>query len=415
MGCVSSRPDINDTHRDVFTVKSLDEHGNELHEGQIKITDTTVTFYVKGHEPMEWPLRSIRRYGAENDMFCFESGRRCQTGPKFCAFKCQKADSLLKLLQTYVRSTSRGGTSRNTTNRGSVPEHSGSDSNPELLNRQQSVDSLQPSTLARNTSTMATSSTTNTLNQMTNRSRLASLEMVEILPEYANVNCNGGTIVLDADGHPVPTTPGGPTGTLTSQSREYENVGIAEAARSPCHTVSLNGMTQSTSIIDSLPGYHMPKRSPGGPKSAPLNGVFFPHSQSTSNGFLGGVEDPYDQSKQINYIDVEFDHTIAPSPVSNGNGIPVPNGLVLKHSTLDGAGTSESNYSKIDIDRTVALSKTATQQTQRALDPSTSDSPIGVRKTRHNSTLSELNSNLVEGIGGFVSRKRNSVIEDQKA
>lgn len=387
MGCVSSRPDINDTHRDVFTVKSLDEQGNELHEGQIKITDTTVTFYVKGHQPMEWPLRSIRRYGAENDMFCFESGRRCQTGPKFCAFKCQKADSLLKLLQTYVRSTSRG-TSRST-NRGSVPEQSGSDSNPELLNRQQSADSLQPiqpSTLARNnTSTLPllpTSSTTNTLNQMANRSRLASLEMVEILPEHA------------------------------TQLREYENVGIAEVTRSPCHAIPLNGMTQSTSIIDSMPGHPLAKRSPGGPKSAPLNGAFFPHSQSTSNGFLGATEDHYDQSKQINYIDVEFDHTVTPNPVSNGNGVPVPTGLVLKHPTLESSGNSESNYSKIDIDRTVALSKTATQQTQRALDPSTSDSPVGVRKTRHNSTLSELNSNLGEGIVGFVSRKRNSVIED---
>eukprot|EP00095_Tigriopus_kingsejongensis_P005586 snap_masked-scaffold12_size759060-processed-gene-5.9 protein:Tk05586 transcript:snap_masked-scaffold12_size759060-processed-gene-5.9-mRNA-1 annotation:"fibroblast growth factor receptor substrate 2" len=385
MGCVNGRPNINDTHKDVFEVKSLDEQGQELCDGQIKVTDTTVTFYVKGRQPMEWPLRSIRRYGAENGIFCFESGRRCPTGPRYCAFKCQRAESLLKLLQTYVRSTS---TTRGGLHPGSNPE---GDRPPDLLDRQQSEDSLQP---VRSASGLSHSGTSNSLL----RSRLASLDLAEGTPEYANVNCNGtGPQPPEANGYVIPNTPGVTMNTPPVAGREYENVGIPDTKRTHSLSIGLNTMTHSSSIIDSM---HQSRRSPGGPKSAPLNGIFFP-----------ACEDFEELNRQINYIDVEFDHSHPKSPTVNGAKPTTTVGIVPKRCA-EATANNESTYSKIDIDRTVALSKTATQQNQRALDPGASDSPAGVRKTRHNSTLSELNSNLVEGMGLLSLIKRNSVIED---
>ena len=38
-----------------------------------------------------WPLRCLRRYGAEADVFSFESGRKCETGAGIYAFRyCNK-------------------------------------------------------------------------------------------------------------------------------------------------------------------------------------------------------------------------------------------------------------------------------------------------------------------------------------
>ena len=34
-----------------------------------------------------WPLKSLRRYGADDDVFSFESGRRCPMGEGIFAFK----------------------------------------------------------------------------------------------------------------------------------------------------------------------------------------------------------------------------------------------------------------------------------------------------------------------------------------
>ncbi len=69
-------------------------------------------------------------------------------------------------------------------------------------------------------------------------------------------------------------------------------------------------------------------------------------------------------------------------------------------------------YCTIDIDRTKALSTTAKQQSQRTLDPvgaaAASDSPVGVRKTRHNSTLQEL-TGIALSTAAFG--KRNSIID----
>ena len=45
-----------------------------------------LTSYSNFREDM-WPLKSLRRYGADEDVFSFESGRRCPMGEGIFAFK----------------------------------------------------------------------------------------------------------------------------------------------------------------------------------------------------------------------------------------------------------------------------------------------------------------------------------------
>lgn len=49
-------------------------------------------------------MRSVRRYGFDSELFSFESGRRCPTGPGVYAFKCRRAEALFTLLQEHLQS-----------------------------------------------------------------------------------------------------------------------------------------------------------------------------------------------------------------------------------------------------------------------------------------------------------------------
>lgn len=62
-------------------------------------------YYVKqkGKEPIHWPLRCLRRYGFDAELFSFESGRRCPTGSGIYAFKCRHAEALFNLVQESIQ------------------------------------------------------------------------------------------------------------------------------------------------------------------------------------------------------------------------------------------------------------------------------------------------------------------------
>ena len=106
MGCsfsrLTGRRDA-DTNPRVFKVFNVDDQGLELNPGKIEISDTHLILYQKSKEPIGWPLRSLRRYGFDAELFSFESGRRCPTGPGIYAFKCRRAEALFNLLQECIQ------------------------------------------------------------------------------------------------------------------------------------------------------------------------------------------------------------------------------------------------------------------------------------------------------------------------
>lgn len=55
--------------------------------GKLQIADGKIILYQKDSKKLVWMIRSLRRYGSEKpDIFSFESGRRCDTGPATYVF-----------------------------------------------------------------------------------------------------------------------------------------------------------------------------------------------------------------------------------------------------------------------------------------------------------------------------------------
>ncbi|KAG6798661.1 fibroblast growth factor receptor substrate 2 [Apis mellifera caucasica] len=109
MGCVNSRTDINDLHPNIFQVMNVDDLGNLITPGRLEVTETDIVLYQRGKQPIKWPLRCLRRYGYDAEIFSFESGRRCSTGPGIYAFKCRRAAHLFNLVQTNIQVCNNSG------------------------------------------------------------------------------------------------------------------------------------------------------------------------------------------------------------------------------------------------------------------------------------------------------------------
>lgn len=75
----------------------------ELNPGKIQVAASDLVLYQKGKEPIRWPLRCLRRYGFDEELFSFESGRRCPTGSGIYAFKCRCAEELFNMVQESIQ------------------------------------------------------------------------------------------------------------------------------------------------------------------------------------------------------------------------------------------------------------------------------------------------------------------------
>lgn len=102
MGCVNSKTDINDRHPNIFQVTNINDQGRPISPGKLEVTQTELVFYQRGKKPTKWPLRSLRKYGFDIEVFSFECGRRCPTGHGIYAFKCKKAEQLFNVVQQYI-------------------------------------------------------------------------------------------------------------------------------------------------------------------------------------------------------------------------------------------------------------------------------------------------------------------------
>lgn len=102
MGCYLSKHG-SDSNARLFRVFIVNDLGAELNGGKIEVTQNDLILYLKGKEPIRWPLRCLRRYGFDEELFSFESGRRCPTGSGIYAFKCRRAAELFNLVQESIQ------------------------------------------------------------------------------------------------------------------------------------------------------------------------------------------------------------------------------------------------------------------------------------------------------------------------
>lgn len=114
----------------MFQVINVDDDGNKISVGHLEVTDTELILRQKNKPATVWPLKSLRRYGADSELFSFESGRRAPTGMSkkiiitikhfrlniknyftptiffpgagIYAFRCERAEELMNHLQAHL-------------------------------------------------------------------------------------------------------------------------------------------------------------------------------------------------------------------------------------------------------------------------------------------------------------------------
>ena len=87
--------------RSVFGVRTIAEDKEVVQEGMLEVTITDI-IYVDGEtsERWYWPLKYLRKYGCEGDVFSIEAGRRCPGGAGMYAFSTPQA---LEIRETVER------------------------------------------------------------------------------------------------------------------------------------------------------------------------------------------------------------------------------------------------------------------------------------------------------------------------
>lgn len=374
-----------------FQVWNLDEQGLELSPGKMEVNATDLVLHQRGRPPVRWPLRGLRRYGFDAQLFSFESGRRCPTGSGIYAFRCHRAEGLFNALQECIQNS--GAASAMTTTISSagtqqdqhpqqppsnlptqrelsfpLPASSGPtvDSSGYLepialgpLPRSASQPPLPPTSL--NIQQQQTHSYVNACAQCglphpppcvdinTNYAKLDDLLRQEAGGKqrdhfYVNVNPS-----QQATGHPL-------------QNMGHLQQGMGHSQQTTSHPQQTTGHSQQTTSHPQ--------------QTTVLSQQTTPHSYA--NLSCPASPDRALSADEVNYVVLDLDHqsdsiTGAVSPVTT-----TPPSLMPPTSQPTSPLRTPEGYATIDFDRTAALSNSA--------NPGAHHHDDSVRKTRHNST-----------------------------
>ncbi|XP_067625674.1 uncharacterized protein [Eurosta solidaginis] len=108
MGCISSTKKLGDIKSEnVFrAVQIHSELTEQARTGLLELTPRELIFRTRSNHRFAWALQHLRRYGLNGDVFSVEAGRRCMTGPGIYRFRCQRAEQLYHLFQSYINAVS---------------------------------------------------------------------------------------------------------------------------------------------------------------------------------------------------------------------------------------------------------------------------------------------------------------------
>ena len=94
--------------RCVFEVRNISDEKEAIHEGMLEVTLTDIV-YTDGEtgEKWSWPIKYLRKYGCEGDVFSLEAGRRCPRGEGYFVFSTPQALEIRDTVSRNVTSRNR--------------------------------------------------------------------------------------------------------------------------------------------------------------------------------------------------------------------------------------------------------------------------------------------------------------------
>lgn len=331
MGCYLSKHG-RDSNARLFRVFIVNDLGAELNGGKIEVSQSDLILYLKGKEPIRWPLRCLRRYGFDEELFSFESGRRCPTGSGVYAFKCRRAAELFNLVQEFIQNVGQTSHLR--------PSH--------LTATGTGRQSSRPSSLVES--------------REPNGPFMSSNARVAFIPSGERLYINGiDDVALNGNDLDVEISQQ-PNYIYVGANGEIKEKSVVIVQRSDSVTNDMTGLTR-VSVLRQRSVDQNYANLDGCINGNPHSLVMNPNSVCPPSVVY--TSDP----GELNYIEIDMNNT-GPNDTDSANGV---SSSVTSVSYTTPKGTT--SYAMIDFNRTVALAKPV------------SDDGEGVRKTRHNITI----------------------------
>lgn len=87
----------------VFRVVNINDNKHLVQKGFMEVTAVELIYTdSKSNEDWHWPLKYLRKYGCDGDVFTFEAGRKCPGGEGLYAFSTKKASVLFEMVARNI-------------------------------------------------------------------------------------------------------------------------------------------------------------------------------------------------------------------------------------------------------------------------------------------------------------------------
>jgi hypothetical protein len=307
-----------------FKVFNIDDAGHNRYPGQLQVTSQSLVLLQRGKDPIGWPLRGLRRYGFQDDLFTFESGRRCPTGSGIFAFRCHRAEQLFDLLQQYVALAGQSNPQQPTT----IPRN------------------LQNGILLRHTANF------NAFQPASNRQVYPNGRIP--LSEYRNTSAVGRNVIVPSDGPPV-TLASLPD--ILAMSRHVHVDDDDDAHVQYADLDHTTRVTDGRDIICDMNSQHSNRKfyvnvsQSGEPQAASSN-----HSYANFVLLSPNVS-------RVNYTQLDFSTSDGDGLDAAGGQSPMTSPKSLASFRSESPCCHTESYTTIDVDRTAALNSMILNET----------------------------------------------------
>lgn len=92
-----------DVPENMFKVTNINDNKSLVQRGMMEVTLTEL-IYIDGktEDDWHWPLKYLRKYGCDGDVFTFEAGRKCPGGEGLYAFSTKRASVLFEIVARNI-------------------------------------------------------------------------------------------------------------------------------------------------------------------------------------------------------------------------------------------------------------------------------------------------------------------------